>query len=164
MYIIWFTANLLRGLDHFSLDFKTLLLRLKVEMRFKALHKSNICFVVKIHQWLRLHQWWRLWLLHIIIEWKSIHYFVCDLETPLSTAEENLAYKWVMEQMRLECRNLSFCLGINRFWIWVNLKFTNICQKIKVFGNDWAKPKSDINPSHTKTSKLAEHHHLLQGY
>ena len=47
---------------------------------------NNKCCVVE------MHQWWKLWLLHVIIEWKSIHYFVYRLEIPLSTNEGNLAH------------------------------------------------------------------------
>ena len=126
MYIIWFTANIHGGLDHFSLDFKTLFLRLEVGMRFKALHyKSNIiCRVVKIHQW------WILWLLHNIIEWISIHYLW--LKNSTKHSEVNLAHTWIIGKTRLDFRSLrfqegnitnvrqkrlGFCLRINRFWV-----------------------------------------------
>ena len=68
------------------------LLGLEVGMRFKAWHnKSNI-----IHCVVKIYQWWKPWLLRIITGWKSIHYFTCGLETPLSTAVLNLARTWIM--------------------------------------------------------------------
>ena len=50
--------------------FKELFLHLEVGMRFKALHNdSNTkCCVGEIH-----HSW-KLLLIYIVIEWKSIHY------------------------------------------------------------------------------------------
>ena len=95
----------------------------------KALYnKSNIiCCVVKVHQWCK--PWLRL----IVIEWKSIHYFACGLEIPLSITERNLAYTGIMEGMRQKFRSLrfwegnirsslwqkrlDFCLEINKFWV-----------------------------------------------
>ena len=95
----------------------------------KALYnKSNIiCCVVKVHQWCK--PWLRL----IVIEWKSIHYFACGLEIPLSITEPNLAYTGIMEGMRQKFRSLrfwegnirsslwqkrlDFCLEINKFWV-----------------------------------------------
>ena len=82
-------------------------LGLEVRMRFKVLYdESNI-----IHYVAKIYQWWKLWLLHNIIEWKSIHYFACWLETPLSTTKENLAHKWIMKMTRLEFKSLRFQEG-----------------------------------------------------
>ena len=44
------------------------------------------CRVVEIHQY------WKLRLFHIIIEWKSIHYFVHGLEISLSTTVKPSTY------------------------------------------------------------------------
>ena len=38
-----------------------------------------------------------------------------------------------------------------------NLKFTNLSQKSKVYGNNCSKGKSDISLSHTRQSRLAEY-------
>ena len=77
---------------------------------------------------------WRL--LNITGEWKSIQYFGCGLETPLSTAAKS-APPWVMEKMWLEFRSLrfqeenftsawqkqlGFYLWINRFGVWASDK------------------------------------------
>ena len=57
-------------------------------MRFNVLHnESNTIFGV-----VKIHQWWKLWLLHIIVKLKSIHYFKCGSEIPLSLSGQNLVH------------------------------------------------------------------------
>ena len=65
----------------FILNIKKLALRLEIGMRFNALYNESYTesHVVEIYEW------WKLQLFHIVIEWKSIHYFACGLEIPLST-------------------------------------------------------------------------------
>ena len=58
------------------LDFKLLFLRLKAGMRFKVLHDESKtkCYAVEI-SWVKKT---------LITSWKSIYYFACVLEIPLS--------------------------------------------------------------------------------
>ena len=48
-----------------------------------------------------IHPSWKLGLVDVSIELKSIHYFDGCLETPLSTAEQNLANAHIMVMIRL---------------------------------------------------------------
>ena len=60
-------------------------------------------------------------------------------------------------------KQLELCLTGSKFesyhYHWKNInclrffKFTNFSQKSKVCGNNWRKPKSDINPFHTRISR-----------
>ena len=60
-------------------------LRLEIGMGFKALHKgSNTKSRV-----VKMYQLWKLGFLDIIIEWKSIHYFVHHLAISLSTTAKS---------------------------------------------------------------------------
>ena len=62
---------------------------LKVEIRFPVFHDngSNIEWCV-----VEIHQWWKLWLLHIVIGPKFMHYFTYGSEILLSTRERNLEH------------------------------------------------------------------------
>ena len=74
-------------------------------MRFnKALdNESNIAWCVVEQR-----------LLHIIIEWKFIHYFRSGSEIQVSTTEQNPAHTRIMVMMRLELRSLRFQVGTLR--------------------------------------------------
>ena len=54
------------------------------------------------------------WLLHIIIELKSIYYIVCGLEMLLRTADGIIAYL-VVVMMRLKLKYFRFYRKLNRF-------------------------------------------------
>ena len=64
----------------FILNIKKMALRLEIGMRFNTLHnKSNTESRV-----VEIYEWWKLQLFHIVIEWKSIHYFACGLEIKIN--------------------------------------------------------------------------------
>lgn len=62
--------------------------------------RNTRCSVVEICGW------WNLQQLHVISNWKSLHYFAYSVKE-----ERNVAYTWVMVMIRLILRTLWFLEG-----------------------------------------------------
>lgn len=79
--------------------FEALLLRLEVGMTFKDFQNgSNNKYCV-----VEMHKWPKLWLLHVVIEWKSIHYFAYGLQIPPNREKFSLYENHSDEKTRTQC-------------------------------------------------------------